>query len=410
MKRKIRLLYIFLLAIDITVLGVLTVHYFDEGIPDSLLAVVGEMETVELPLGVETEESREALKVSNKNSGFSMVSDKTGNYQVPIKLFGLFHVKDVDVKVIQKMKLAPSGEPIGIYVQTNGLLVLDTAEIGGKDGLTYAPGENLLKSGDYILKWNGTVVPTIRKLNQEIQKTGKKKVSVTIRRGKERIELAIRPVLATDGTYKIGTWVREDTQGIGTLTYITEDGKFGTLGHGITDVDTGMLLNLNGGELYRTKIIGITKGLSGEPGELQGYMNMVAENQIGEVFKNTSLGVFGTMNQENEKEYGKEFLPVGRKQEIKKGKAYIYTNPGKGVGTYEIEIEKIRINSKDNKSMEIRVTDSELLNQTGGIVQGMSGSPIIQDGKIIGAITHVLVDDPARGYGIFIENMLSQQQ
>ena len=154
MKRKIRLLYIFLLAIDITVLGVLTVHYFDEGIPDSLLAVVGEMETVELPLGVETEESREALKVSNKNSGFSMVSDKTGNYQVPIKLFGLFHVKDVDVKVIQKMKLAPSGEPIGIYVETNGLLVLDTAEIGGKDGLTYAPGENLLKSGDYILKWN----------------------------------------------------------------------------------------------------------------------------------------------------------------------------------------------------------------------------------------------------------------
>ncbi len=408
MKKKLRMLYIFLLIIDVTVLGVMTVRYFDEGIPDSLLAVVGEMETVELPFGIELEESKAVLKVSNESSGFSMVSDKTGSYHIPVKLFGVFHVKDMDVKVIQKMKLAPSGEPIGIYVETNGLLVLDTAEIEGKDGLIYAPGKNLLKSGDYILKWNNTVVPTIQKLNQEIQKSGDKKVPVIIRRGKERIKLAIRPVLASDGIYKIGTWVREDTQGIGTLTYVTEDGKFGTLGHGITDVDTGTLLNLNGGELYRTKIMGITKGLSGEPGELQGYMNMVADNQIGEVYKNTTLGVFGTMNKEQVKEYGKNFLPVGRKQEIKKGKAYIYTNLGNGVGTYEIEIEKIILNSKDNKSMEICVTDQQLLKQSGGIVQGMSGSPIIQNGKIIGAITHVLVDDPTRGYGIFIENMLSQ--
>lgn len=408
MRKKLRILYIFLLVIDMTVLGVMAAQYFDEGIPDSLLAVVGEMETIELPFGIELEESKAVLKVTNENSGFSMVSDKTGSYHIPVKLFGVFHVKDMDVKVIEKMKLAPSGEPIGIYVETNGLLVLDTAEIEGKDGLTYAPGENLLKSGDYILKWNNTVVPTIQKLNQEIQKTKDKKVPVIIRRGKERIELAIRPVLATDGTYKIGTWIREDTQGIGTLTYVTEDGKFGTLGHGITDVDTGTLLNLNGGELYRTKIMGITKGLSGEPGELQGYMNMVADNQIGEVYKNTNLGVFGTMNEEQAKEYGKNFLPVGRKQEIKKGKAYIYTNLGDGVGTYEIEIEKIILNSKDNKSMEICVTDKELRKQSGGIVQGMSGSPIIQNGKIIGAITHVLVDDPTRGYGVFIENMLSQ--
>ena len=263
MKKKLRMLYIFLLIIDVTVLGVMTVRYFDEGIPDSLLAVVGEMETVELPFGIELEESKAVLKVSNESSGFSMVSDKTGSYHIPVKLFGVFHVKDMDVKVIQKMKLAPSGEPIGIYVETNGLLVLDTAEIEGKDGLIYAPGKNLLKSGDYILKWNNTVVPTIQKLNQEIQKSGDKKVPVIIRRGKERIKLAIRPVLASDGIYKIGTWVREDTQGIGTLTYVTEDGKFGTLGHGITDVDTGTLLNLNGGELYRTKIMGITKGLSG---------------------------------------------------------------------------------------------------------------------------------------------------
>lgn len=408
MKKKLRIFYVLLLVADLAVLGVMARKYFDEGIPDSLLAVVGELETVELPFGVEMEESKEVLQVTNKSSGFSMVSGEMGNYRIPVKLFGIFHVKDMDVKVVQKMKLAPSGEPIGIYVETNGLLVLDTAEIEGKDGLIYAPGENLLKSGDYILKWNGKVVPTIRKLNQEIQETKDKKVPVVIRRGKERIELAVKPILATDGTYKIGTWVREDTQGIGTLTYVTEDGKFGTLGHGITDIDTGTLLDLNGGELYRTKIMGITKGLSGEPGELQGYMNMVAENQIGKVYKNTNLGVFGTMNREQAKEYGKNFIPVGRKQEIKKGKAYIYTNLGDGVEEYEIVIEKIMLNSKDNKSMEICVTDKKLLEQSGGIVQGMSGSPIIQNGKIIGAVTHVFVDDPTRGYGVFIENMISQ--
>lgn len=407
MRQKLRLLLVFFLLTDLCVVSYMVYHYVEDSIPDYLMTYVGEKQEIELPSIFNTEATVTALNVTNHSHGFSMLSQKTGEYQVPVRLFGIVPVKKVDVKVIQKMKIAPSGEPIGIYVETNGLLVLDTAEIEGRDGLTYAPGENVLRAGDYILKWNNQSVATIRELNKEIQKSKDKKTTVLIRRNKEKLEVALRPVLAQDRTYKIGTWVREDTQGIGTLTYVTEEGKFGTLGHGITDVDTGTLLNLQGGELFQTKILDIIRGTEGEPGELQGYINMVATNEIGRITRNTNIGVFGTMEDGRAAEYAGEYMPVGMKQDIRKGRAYVYVNLEGEAKRYEIEIEEIDINSKDNKSMEIHVTDPALLRLTGGIVQGMSGSPIIQNGKIVGAITHVLVDDPTRGYGVFIETMLS---
>lgn len=408
MIKKIRKLFILFLVLDLGVLGFLIYRYTQNAVPDRLFTYVGELEEITLPFGFETEETRETLKVKNADSGFSMISDQTGEYNISVKWMGFLPVKSVDVRVIRKMKVAPSGEPIGIYVETRGLLVLDTVEIEGQDGMVYEPGGNILKSGDYILKWDGKGVSTTRGLNEAIQKTGKKKVTVSIRRNGSVLQVAIRPVLTTDRTYKIGTWVREDTQGIGTLTYVTEDGTFGTLGHGITDADTGTLLNLSDGEMYRTEILGITRGKKGEPGELQGYMNMIASNEIGRIKKNTPLGVFGEMEKEQIRKYAGEFMPVGMKQEIKPGKAWIYADLEGAAKKYEIEIESLNINSTDNKSMVISVTDKQLLTLTGGIVQGMSGSPIIQDGKVIGAVTHVLVDDPAKGYGVFIENMLSQ--
>lgn len=407
MRQKLRLILLFFLLADLCVVGYMVYHYVEDSIPDYLMTYVGEKQEINLPSIFDTEGTVEALNVTNHAHGFSMMSQETGEYQVPVRLFGIVPVKKVDVRVIQKMKIAPSGEPIGIYVETNGLLVLDTAEIEGRDGLTYAPGENVLQAGDYILKWNNQSVATIRDLDREIQKTKDKKTTILIRRDKEKVEVAIRPIFAADKTYKIGTWVREDTQGIGTLTYVTKEGKFGTLGHGITDVDTGTLLNLQGGELFQTKILDIVRGTRGEPGELQGYINMVATNEIGKISRNTNIGVFGTMENERVAEYAGRFMSVGMKQDIKKGKAYVYVNLEGKAKPYEIQIENIDINSKDNKSMEIHVTDPVLLNLTGGIVQGMSGSPILQDGKIIGAVTHVLVDDPTRGYGVFIETMLS---
>ena len=408
MAKKLRLCLTAFLLLDIIIIGYMLAHSIQTDIPDRLVTYVGEEEEIELPAIYNTEDTVTALSVKNQSSGFSMKSKQTGSYQVPVRLFGIVPIKNVDVKVIRKMKLAPSGEPIGIYVETNGLLVLDTIEIEGRDGLTYAPGEHILQAGDYILKWNHQPVPTIRRLNRQIQKTGKKKVPVTIRRENEEIEIAIQPILTTDQTYKIGTWVREDTQGIGTLTYIKEDGEFGTLGHGISDVDTGTLLNLHGGDMYSTKIVDIIKGDNGEPGELQGYIDMVADNEIGEIRKNTEIGVFGKVDSQKKAQYETDYIPVGMKQDLKRGKAFIYANLEGKARKYEIEIEEIYMNSRDNKSFIIHVTDRRLLKLTGGIVQGMSGSPILQNGKIVGAVTHVLVDDPTRGYGVFIETMLSQ--
>ena len=394
MRKKVRFLLAGLLVADVLLIGYLMYDYIQNKIPDSVLTYVGEKQELDLPAFFKTEQSVPALHVQNQGGSFSMKSNRLGSYEVSVRLFGVLPVKRMDVKVVKRKKIFPSGEPIGIYVETNGLLVLDTTEVPAKDGLTYAPGENLLKPGDYILEWNQKKVATIQSLNREIQGTKDKKVTVLIRRNGEKIKIAMRPVLSSDGTYKIGTWVREDTQGIGTLTYVTKTGEFGTLGHGITDVDTGTLLNLHGGELFQTQIVDIMKGEKGNPGELQGYINMIAKNTIGKIKKNTEQGVFGEMKEERVSAYS--------------GKAYLYANLEGRARMYEIEIEDIKINARDNKSMEIRVTDKKLLKLTGGIVQGMSGSPIIQNDKIVGAVTHVFVDDPTRGYGIFIEEMLVQ--
>ena len=280
MRKKVRFLLTGLLVADVLLIGYLMYDYIQNKIPDSVLTYVGEKQELDLPAFFKTEQSVTALHVQNQGGSFSMKSNRLGSYEVSVRLFGVLPVKRMDVKVVKRKKIFPSGEPIGIYVETNGLLVLDTTEVPAKDGLTYAPGENLLKPGDYILEWNQKKVATIQSLNREIQGTKDKKVTVLIRRNGEKIKIAMRPVLSSDGTYKIGTWVREDTQGIGTLTYVTKTGEFGTLGHGITDVDTGTLLNLHGGELFQTQIVDIMKGEKGNPGELQGYINMNHQEQM----------------------------------------------------------------------------------------------------------------------------------
>ena len=396
MKKRLQKIFAGLLVLDLCVLGIVITKYYKESIPEELTWQGESLEEMELP---------PFCSVQTKRSVVDAMQTKTTSTNVPVKLFNLFTIKHIKLKWGTGTTVAPVGEPIGIYVETKGLLVLDVAKVEGKDGLSYAPGYNRFKTGDYILRWNDVKINTIAALNQQIQKTKGKKVPVTIRRNKEEMKVAVTPVMAEDGTYKIGTWVREDTQGIGTMTYITENGRFGTLGHGITDMDTGTLLNLKGGEVYQGEILGITKGKKGEPGELQGYMKMSSDHILGIVSKNTEKGVFGTIQETWLKKYKNKQIPLAYRQKIKKGKAYVGINLTGAWEKYEIEIEKIHINSHDNKGMEICVTDKRLLKLTGGIVQGMSGAPILQNGKMVGAITHVFVEDPTRGYGIFIEEM-----
>ena len=294
MKKRLQKIFAGLLVLDLCVLGIVITKYYKESIPEELTWQGESLEEMELP---------PFCSVQTKRSVVDAMQTKTTSTNVPVKLFNLFTIKHIKLKWGTGTTVAPVGEPIGIYVETKGLLVLDVAKVEGKDGLSYAPGYNRFKTGDYILRWNDVKINTIAALNQQIQKTKGKKVPVTIRRNKEEMKVAVTPVMAEDGTYKIGTWVREDTQGIGTMTYITENGRFGTLGHGITDMDTGTLLNLKGGEVYQGEILGITKGKKGEPGELQGYMKMSSDHILGIVSKNTEKGVFGTIQETWLKKY-----------------------------------------------------------------------------------------------------------
>ncbi len=232
------------------------------------------------------------------------------------------------------------------------------------------------------------------------------------RNGKE-FDVKVKPVKVSESEYKIGIWARDDTQGIGTLTFITKDGKYGALGHEISDVDTGNLLDSNDGLLYIANIWGIRKGENGKPGGLCGSIDYEKSNELGDINKNTNIGIYGTLDSKKMDEligmYDCELIPVANKTEVKTKEAYILSAISGELEKYDIEVVEVNQNpGTSNKGMIIKVTDEKLLELTNGIIQGMSGSPIIQNGKLIGAVTHVFVNDPTKGYGIFAQTMLEQ--
>lgn len=311
-----------------------------------------------------------------------------------------------DASVSQKVYA--SGEPIGIYIKTKGVLVLGTQQVREADNQISSPSEHKLKSGDYILEMNGKEIHSKKELQTALQNNGTKEIILTVLRNGQEIKTKLHPVYSEeDQCYQIGAWIRNDTQGIGTVTYIKENGDFAALGHGINDSDLGVHLDISGGSVYQTSIATIMKGKAENPGELIGSIDYIPENYLGNIKSNTECGIFGTIETNQNQFKNSQLLETAKASEVKTGKAYLRTSISGKRKDYTIEIEKIMKNKKDSrKSIQIKVTDPELIELTGGIVQGLSGSPIIQDGKLVGAVTHVLVNDPTRGYGIFIENML----
>lgn len=338
------------------------------------------------------------------------VTVKTGNadnIQMQVKLFGILPFKQVGIRVIEDRELIPVGVPIGIYVKTEGVLVVGTGEFTAKGAGKVSPAKNILKSGDYIMKLNGAEVTGKDDLITRIENCGGEEQILTIRREEETYDVRIKPEQDQTGKYKIGVWVRDNAQGVGTMTYIDSNGNFGALGHGINDVDTSTLMEMNDGTLYQTEIISIRKGTAGQPGEMTGMIVYSDDRILGDITSNSTRGIFGKCNQKALALGTEEALPIGLKQEIEKGPARILCTVDESAKYYDIEITEIHLDHDNvNRGIELRVTDPELLSVTGGIVQGMSGAPIIQNGKFVGAVTHVLVQDSTRGYGIFIENML----
>lgn len=330
-----------------------------------------------------------------------------GSYRVECRLFGVIPLKTVKVIPVDTRMVYASGSPVGIYMETEGVLIIDSGEIRNAEGILQSPAEHIVQPGDYIRKVNGKVLESKKQLIKMVNENQGNPMEMEVMRNEEMIMVSLTPIQTEDGSYKLGLWVRDNIQGIGTLTYIDETGKFGALGHGISDVDTGEQLNIAQGELYDARILSVQKGTSGSPGELRGVIDYQEYLKLGEISGNTSNGITGRLYTGKGSELHKEAYEIILKQNLQTGPAYILSDVGDGVKEYDIQIMKIDRNAKNsNKSFVIQVTDPELLNKTGGIVQGMSGSPIIQNGKIAGAVTHVLVNDPTRGYGIFIENML----
>lgn len=423
MRRKYtykKILWI-ILALNLLALIFFAYKELDSSIPDKIKIIAGKNQEFSFNLPFQANfKSNDVgvISVNNKsvptdqikldlNKPFTLKADSTGKYTLTVKLFGFLNFKQVELGVIDPMELIPSGSPIGIYVETDGVMVLGTGVISGGDGLNYEPALNKLKSGDYITSVNQVTVKNKSDLIKIIQDCKGEDLQLKVRRNNKYVDYSITPVKNTAGEYKIGAWIRDNTQGIGTMTFTTQDGQFGALGHGITDVDTSLIMQIEKGYIYSADIMTIIKGRKGVPGELIGLINQTDKYKIGQIDKNTSQGIYGKISGNYVTQNSLGAMPVGLKQEIHTGAATILCCVDNQVKEYSINIDKIDINSSSpNKGMVIRITDEALLQLTGGIVQGMSGSPILQNGKIIGAVTHVFIQDSTKGYGTFIENMI----
>lgn len=303
--------------------------------------------------------------------------------------------------------LIPGGMPIGIYLETEGVMVLGTDKITGEDGLDYEPAAHLVKEGDYIVALDDEEIHDKSKLIETMKHLESEEVILKVRRQEQLIDIKLKAVKCGKDDYKLGIWVRDNAQGLGTVTFLNADSKFGALGHGIHDVDTNELLEISDGMLYTTSIKDIQKGEDGLPGGMEGIIVYNNYNILGSITDNTEEGIFGTVDRIETLFSDEKPMEAAKIDDIKEGKATIRCAVDGDVEDYEIRITKVDTNAKEvNKKIELEVTDEKLLSLTGGIVQGMSGSPIIQDEKIVGAVTHVFVHDPTKGYGISIQDML----
>ena len=318
-------------------------------------------------------------------------------------------VKGEEIR-ISDIEVIPVGEVIGIKLYTSGVLVVGTAKIDGADGNSYKPYENTdIKEGDSIIKVAGEYVNSTEELINIVNRNGENPISINYIRNNNENVAEITPVKDQQGYYKLGLWVRDSAAGVGTMTFYNEQTQtFAALGHPITDIDTGDIIQTSSGEIDDVNIISIIKGKEEEPGKLQGVIQQ--DSIIGSIYKNTAYGIYGIVkNQANVNIDYNRRMNVAMRQEINLGEATILSDISGELKEYKIEIQKTYLNNNyDNNSMVIKVTDEELLNRTGGIIQGMSGSPVIQNGKFCGAITHVFVKNPTIGYAVFADRMISE--
>ncbi len=413
-----------------------------DSVPDRILLRKGQEETIsfDMPVSATINVSREEMMVSElsaatteamaattpsyqktdrclKTPVATSVSITAGDspvYTMDLKYMGIFPLKSVELNTVSGQEIFISGMPVGIYVKTKGVFVIDTGSFVSLQSEKVSPSESALQPGDNILRVNGNSVTGKRQFVDLIEDCEGEEMVLTILRNGEKSKVRVVPCQNEEGVYKLGVWVRDSAQGIGTLSYITKDGHFAALGHGVNDADVGSLMCMKRGSIYETSILAVKWASDSAPGELTGVLTYDENDYVGKINDNTREGIYGELSLKYlESARGQEFLgdcvsyPVALKQEIKKGPAQIYCCLEEAPAFYDVEISDVIYNPTEiNRGIMLTITDEKLLQMTGGIVQGMSGSPIVQDGKVVGAVTHVLVRDSTRGYGIFIEEML----
>ena len=403
MKKFLKILLILTLIIILVYVSNVT------SIPDNLILMQGEELNIKTMFGLNLENSS-GQTIEAMASDTEKISKEVGKLDLSLNL-GNFSLKDVTVNVIPNTVVIPGGEAIGLRLYTSGVLVVGMSEIVGTDNKSYSPYKDSgIQEGDMIVKIDDKAITCTSDLITKVNECNGNSVEITYVRDGNNYITEIKPTKTEENEYKLGLWVRDAAAGVGTITYYDPESQmFGALGHGILDIDTDQLIDIAKGEVITSKILSIVKGEKGKPGEVQGSIDN--GKVIGEVYKNTNFGIYGKLTDVSLIEGGKT-LEVMPRDEVKMGKATIIcTLDNNKREEYEIEIEKLYTSTnRNNKNMIIKVTDKRLLEKTGGIIQGMSGSPILQDGKFVGAVTHVMVNNPEKGYGIFADTMLKQMK
>ena len=356
------------------------------------------------------------LKVDNKpltdninidlSDSITLTAGESGSATLSLNMFGL-PGRSLSLDVIPEYTLIPWGRTVGVRVETDGVMVLGTGDIVEDNNKTPSPSSGVLRSGDMITMANGQRLSDKSQL-MDIIKNSENELQLRVRRREQYFDATIKPhINSTTNERSIGVWIRDDTKGIGTVTYYNpRTNRFAALGHGIVDVDTKQMMNIRSGRIMETEVVSVVKGKKGSPGELVGK---VREGRVlGNVDRNSPYGIFGSLNfGENSSESDKK-VPISLQSQVYVGPAVIRSTVDRNeVKEFDIFIESVnKFSGDDTRGMVIRITDPDLIRRTSGIVQGMSGSPILQDGKLVGAVTHVFVQEPTRGYAIFIEHML----
>jgi stage IV sporulation protein B len=390
-------------------------------LPPHLRIIEGEtaLFTVNFPLTVAISQGQ-TVRVQSLLTGYVLSRPvmleplKQGQTTLEFKVLGLIPVRTIQVDVLPPVKLVPGGHSIGVVLHSQGVIVVGHSPVQSVSGEQVTPAKDAgISIGDVILSINGVPVQSDAQVAEIIDRSGREQlvVDILLKRGDGRLQVTVKPVLCQDTKrYRIGLFVRDSAAGVGTLTfYEPETQQYGALGHIITDSDTNQPIDVNQGKIVLATVSGIQHGRRGQPGEKIGVF--IEEDQIvGDIRRNTPFGIYGQLQGDLPNQLYSEALPVASMSQIQLGKAEILTVvDGQHIERFEIEIQKVNLQEvPESKGLVIKVTDPRLVERTGGIVQGMSGSPILQNGKIIGAVTHVFVHDPTKGYGCFVDWMLME--